>query len=385
MEILSHYLLTFSRGSSATRVNQQGLIETVGANDARVDYLDNANGALLLEPQRLNYVTQSETFTGYWGLQGSTLIVDNNAINPSGSSTSYILNSSATGSFKSVFRNESSAWDSKTLTMSCFAKKKTNDFIYFHNIGSASGSPSIYFNIGSGTFGSVGSAWSNAKIENYGNDWYRCSATITFGTATNYLYIANSDGNNNLNSTVGSQTYIWGTQIEEGIASSYIPTKGSAVTRLADSCSNGGNEQVFNDSQGGLYMEFEVIEKTSSSYYIVSVRSSNGSDVLGVGARQGKAFAEMFDGANYISNNSANLIDGKNKIVLTYNSGSSAKLFLNGAKVLDFTGTIPSLSNLSELVQGDRFFSNKYYGNISEIKYQNTLLTDQEAMALTQV
>ena len=118
-------------------------------------------------------------------------------------------------------------------------------------------------------------------------------------------------------------------------------------------------------------------------YYVVSVRSSNGSDVLGVGARQGKAFAEMFDGANYISNNSANLVNGKNKIVLTYNSGISAKLFLNGTKVLDFSGTIPSLSNLSELVQGDRFLSNKYYGNISEIKYQNTLLTDQEAIALT--
>ena len=132
-------------------------------------------------------------------------------------------------------------------------------------------------------------------------------------------------------------------------------------------------------------MEFEVIEKTSSSYYVVSVRSSNGSNVLGVGSRQGKAFGEMFDGTNYISNNSANLVDGKNKIVLTYNSGSSAKLFLNGTKVLDFTGTIPSLSNLSQLVQGDRFLGNKYYGNISEIKYQNTLLTDQEAIALTQV
>ena len=47
----------FSRGSSATRVNQQGLIETVGANDARVDYLDNANGALLLEPSRTNLIT----------------------------------------------------------------------------------------------------------------------------------------------------------------------------------------------------------------------------------------------------------------------------------------------------------------------------------------
>jgi hypothetical protein len=204
------------------------------------------------------------------------------------------------------------------------------------------------------------------------------------------LYLSDSEvSSNTIPSYQGDGlkgVYIYGSQVEAGsYSTSAIFTSGSTVTRLAESCTNGGNEQVFNDSQGGLYMEFEVIEKTSSSYYIVSVRSSNGSDVLGVGARQGKAFAEMFDGTNYISNNSANLIDGKNKIVLTYNSGSSAKLFLNGAKVLDFTGTIPSLSNLSQLVQGDRFLGNKYYGNISEIKYQNTLLTDQEAIALTTI
>ena len=87
---------TLSRGSSATRVNQQGLIETVGANNARVDYLDNANGAMLLEPQRLNYVTQSETFTGYWGLQGASLIADNNVKNPTGNTFSNILNTTTT-------------------------------------------------------------------------------------------------------------------------------------------------------------------------------------------------------------------------------------------------------------------------------------------------
>lgn len=49
----------FSRGSIATVVNKQGLIETVQANNARVDYLDNAKGALLLEPSRTNLVPYS--------------------------------------------------------------------------------------------------------------------------------------------------------------------------------------------------------------------------------------------------------------------------------------------------------------------------------------
>ena len=41
----------FTRASSATRVNKDGLIETVGGGKARIDFKDDSKGALLLEPQ----------------------------------------------------------------------------------------------------------------------------------------------------------------------------------------------------------------------------------------------------------------------------------------------------------------------------------------------
>ena len=41
----------FSRASSATVVNKDGLIETVGSGEPRIDYKDDSKGALLLEPQ----------------------------------------------------------------------------------------------------------------------------------------------------------------------------------------------------------------------------------------------------------------------------------------------------------------------------------------------
>jgi hypothetical protein len=50
----------FTRASSATRVNKQGLIETVASGVPRIDFTD-ANGALKLEPQRTNLITQSES------------------------------------------------------------------------------------------------------------------------------------------------------------------------------------------------------------------------------------------------------------------------------------------------------------------------------------
>ena len=49
----------FTRASSATRVNKQGLIETVPSGKPRIDFLNNTSGHLLLEPSRTNSLLQS--------------------------------------------------------------------------------------------------------------------------------------------------------------------------------------------------------------------------------------------------------------------------------------------------------------------------------------
>ena len=53
---------TFSRGSSATRVNQDGLIEEITDQDTpRLDYSDGSCPSLLLEPQSTNLYLNSST------------------------------------------------------------------------------------------------------------------------------------------------------------------------------------------------------------------------------------------------------------------------------------------------------------------------------------
>ena len=52
--ISSHYLLALTEHTLATRVNKDGLIETVGSGEPRIDYKDDSKGALLLEPSRTN-------------------------------------------------------------------------------------------------------------------------------------------------------------------------------------------------------------------------------------------------------------------------------------------------------------------------------------------
>ena len=61
--ITSLYLLTLVEHSSATVINKDGLIETVGSGEPRIDYKDDSKGALLLEPSRTNCITYSEDFS----------------------------------------------------------------------------------------------------------------------------------------------------------------------------------------------------------------------------------------------------------------------------------------------------------------------------------
>ena len=63
-----------SRNSTATFTNQNGLIDSVGNNVARVDFQDDVKGSLLLEPQSTNLITQSESFANsYWIKSGASI------------------------------------------------------------------------------------------------------------------------------------------------------------------------------------------------------------------------------------------------------------------------------------------------------------------------
>ena len=64
----------FTRASSATVVNKNGLIETVASGIPRIDFLGNTQGALLLEPSRTNLITESEAFAStYWLKNGASI------------------------------------------------------------------------------------------------------------------------------------------------------------------------------------------------------------------------------------------------------------------------------------------------------------------------
>lgn len=226
--------LNVVRATSATRVNASGLIETVSANVPRLDYSNGSCPSILVEPQRTNLLLRSEEFDNvYWDKQNCT-ITANSAVSPDNNTTAdSLIASVGTGIAKGLYLSEST---SAPKSFSFFAKKGNKDWAVLLGYN---GNNNVWFNISNGTIGTIGSNFINAKIESYGNGWYRCSATLNTSVAllTNIgLYASDSD--NTLSCTGDGSTaslYLWGAQLEAGsYATSYIPTTSTSVTRNAD-------------------------------------------------------------------------------------------------------------------------------------------------------
>jgi hypothetical protein len=98
--------ITFTRASTATRVNANGLIEVVASNSPRIDF-DPATQVckgLLIEEQRTNLLTYSENFdNAAWGKQSVTVNA-NAAIAPDGTLTADKLIESTTNAVHYVYR-----------------------------------------------------------------------------------------------------------------------------------------------------------------------------------------------------------------------------------------------------------------------------------------
>ena len=391
---------TFDRASSATRVNKDGLIETVGADQPRIDYLNDSNGALKLEPSRTNLVTYSEDFSQSDWTKGNSSIESDTLISPSGILNGSTLTDNAANTIHRL-RDSLSLSASTDYGLSIFAKKGTLSNIQLALINTAnSNTASRVFDLENGALGesiTVGGTLQDSKITDYGNGWYRCEITAQLGSTPNTYQITLAPQSSG-NSTTGNQVtydgdgngnvYLWGAQLEEGsYSTSYIPTtSGSAVTRLADVCNNGGNEQVINSTEGVLYAEISALanDLTERRITISDGTTSNRVAIeytLSSNQIKGRVVSSSTTSANM--NFTASSIVDFSKIAISYKQ-NEFNLWINGTKVAtDTSGSVPI--GLNELAFDNGAGNDKFNGNVKDVRVYNTALTDQELAALTQV
>ena len=371
----------FSRASTATRVNKDGLIETVGADQPRVDYLNDSNGALLLEPSRSNIITNSNSSNLNFTLDNTSMTY-NSITSPDGENNGILFKQTGSTASNSAYNFGLTTADG-TYTYSIFIK--ANDSTKFRFYSSNGTALTQDFNPQEMTEGVVSGAL-NLKFESYGNDWFRVSFTRTLSSASHHRFSIYPDRNNTQKSV-----YIFGLQIESNAsyATSYIPTQGSAVTRLADSCNNGGNEQVINSTEGVLYCEIAALFQGDGENRCITlsngVVNSNTVEIFyQVNANTIKYRIKDGNGANF--NHTETVTDRSqfNKCAIKYKSGDTS-MWLNGVKVDTDTSTFAFTTTLSELNFSQATGIEEFHGNVKDVRVYNTALTDQELAALTQV
>jgi hypothetical protein len=375
----------FERSSSATRTNKEGLIETVGAREPRIDYKDNTKGALLLEPSRTNLATYSEDYN-FWE-KTSANVTSNAATSPKGVQNASKLVEASGISFHFIVSPASVGSGSNTFSFYAKAAERTSVSAFL----SQGGNNGANFDLSAETATAQGTG-NTASIESVGNGWYRCIVSNN-GSAQVASQVRIGIQNGALNSYQGDGTsgiYIWGAQLEQGsYATSYIPTSGSAVTRVADTCSNGGNDQVINSTEGVLYFEGSVLDISTTDSWVSISQNSNyntnqfnlrfvaDSNIVQAVSRAGGLGQDVV--LQYTLSDKTTI----NKIAIKYKLNDWA-LWVNGIEVDTETSSnafTPSSLDVLGFDRGNN--SNNFYGNVKDLKLYNTALTDQELQKLT--
>jgi len=365
---------TFDRSTSATRVNKEGLIEVVSNNEPRIDFLNDSNGALLLEPSRTNLVPYSEDFSNaawnksFIGIGSVPVVTANQGLAPDGTFTAdrIVLNlnggvTSGDGSFLSETVTVSSG---ATVSLSIYLKSNTGliqNLIVWEAFTGASTSCVVT------------------------NEWQRFNVIATVPSTSSGL---NFGLRNAFGVTVDdtADILVWGAQLEQGsYATSYIPTQGSIGTRVAETCSDAGNDQVFNDSEGVLFAEISALTDGGTTRRLsISDGSTSNRLVLSYNSTSNQIQSFLANPSVQFNfyhtlNNSVEF----NKIAVKYKQNDFA-LWINGVEVAtDTNGTISNGLNTLNFDEGSG--ASDFYGNTKQIKYFNQALTDAELAALTKI
>ena len=277
--------LTFTRASTGTNFDENGLLVTAAANEPRFDHDPGNSDAplgLLKEPASTNEGLSSEDFSsGNWpAASGTPTVTANNAVAPDGNTTADNINDNNGSVVEQIQQTISGISNNETWCCSIFVKKDS--------IGQTTRYPAFQMRFNGGTFTRVYVALDTQTGEVATDDLSGTGVVEGFGAidAGDYwrvwlCFTNNATGNNqlffNISPAYGAGTFppsrnnsaqgsidVWGFQAEEGAdyPTSYIPTTGSAVTRAKDVIST--TDMTWNNAnEGTLFVSAQLIPGAS--------------------------------------------------------------------------------------------------------------------------
>jgi hypothetical protein len=363
--------------------------EVTRDNVPRIDYTGGGCPHILSEPQRTNNLSASQDLTdSFWNSINMETIVASTVLSPDGT----------TFGFKAIPNNTNNIhyvhYDFGVLSMPSGVEVTYSVFVkpfgYTNfQLASSTSFSERYQNFELTGDGVIGTGDVNsAKIEKIG-DWYRCSITeTTTGTTPRVLNVATpSSGLGRNPSFTGNGTdgvLLWGAQLEESYATSYIPTSGSTVTRNQDIFTRDGIGSLINDSEGVLFAEIAAIANDTSGRWL-SLSNGTVNERLSFGFQSSNIRLYIKNSSGLIWDYTTSGIDilNDNKIALKYKSGDYS-LWINGTEVSTSTNSnLPSGLISLQFSAGVGGGSGNFFGKVKQLQVYNTALTDTQLAALT--
>ncbi len=368
--------LDFSRNSTARRFNDNGLDETVSANVPRINYLiGGVKPSWLFEPQSTNGIPYSDHFTASDWVKINTSVVNDEDYFPRldvfsdkivadiGNGSHYVVDSLSGKSF------------------TFYAKANGLNWVMFY---SGNVNSNVYFDVSNGLIGTVSSDVVSAKIEDFGNGYYKCSVVVNTPSVSYRLYVSNSNNTFTFNGDGISGVNLIRAKAETlSYPTSDIFTNGSTVTRLGDLVIN-QNSDIIGQHEGVLLLDLNKSDFNSNSIEsILNIRPSAGSFINLYLKVNGTVGCDFYPNGIYaFSILSASAVNGRFKVAIKYKPGDY-KMFVNG--VLQGSSSNSTILNSTLSVTNIRengvITYNGYYG----FKEITPFLTDSKIQEFTEL
>lgn len=294
------------------------------SNIPRLNYQNGGGGcpSLLLEAQRTNLAVYSEQFdNAAWskitaGTASSPVVTANYTTSPDGYQNAdriqFASNTTSAGNFSLLVSNTINLTSIGTYTM------------YVKSLTSSTQNLLVYWGGGQGSVFQVTTEWTRI--------------TLTGLSVTNEPILFGTRGGSGSFFNGGDATLdiaVWGAQLEQGsYASSYIPTLGTSVTRVADYANKSSISALFGASATSFFIDF--VKKANATGWTIT--GGNGSKLFSIcqfDSTSGVPRIVFDDGVDTSSTLSA-LSNGRHKIAISY-ATNDTRVYIDGSLVLTNT------------------------------------------------
>lgn len=382
--------ITFTRASSATRVNSSGLVETVSSNVARFDYdpVTMAAKGLLIEEQRTNLLTYSNTLSDVNWIK--TNITIGAAITGPDGAASLAKVEATTTSLTNMYKVVGAAGSASGNTYSIYAKKGSgatdaNTFI-LRNSTTATNLVILAINYDTGalTYG-VGTGPATAVA--CGNGIWRIPITATSGISAGdglIIYVG-FDGSSK---AAGTHAYIGFAQLEAGaFTTSYIPTTSATVTRAADVASMTGTNfsSWFNASEGTFLVEADIptdVNGAVGNYFFAASDGTTSNTIL-IAEISGGVGQIVTGGAAQFTSSVGSPTASARKYALAYKANDTVFCVAGTLGTTDTSVTLPAVDRLILGARGDLSGISPLNGHIRRLTYYPARLSNALSQTLS--